>query len=82
MAIEVRANFSLIICVVSKSDDVNFICEQFVGDFWGDSDSSSTVFAIYNGEERIKFLAKMREFFKDGVAAGATDDVADEKNLQ
>lgn len=43
-------DFALVPCVVAEGDDVDFVAEDFVGDFWGDAAAAGGVFAVDDDE--------------------------------
>ena len=67
--------------VVAGGDDVRAEVEEFFGDGGGDAEATSRVFAVDDEEVDGVGFEDVGEMLAYDVAAGRSEDVADEKNV-
>ena len=67
--------------VIAGGDDVGAEVEELVGDGGGEAEASGGVFSVDDEEVDGVGFKDVGEMFADDVAAGRTEDIADEKDV-
>jgi hypothetical protein len=67
--------------VIAGGDNVSAEVEELVGDGRGEAEAAGGVFSVDDEEIDGVGFKDVREVFADDVAAGGTEDVADEKDI-
>jgi hypothetical protein len=75
----VLEDFFAIPAVVATCDYVDPIRQQVVGDFGGDAEAGSGIFAIGDDEVDLAVRDEVREPIADDLATGRADDVTNEE---
>ena len=68
--------------MIAERDRVGAGVEKFVVDRLGDAETAGGVLAVDDDEIELPVADQARQAFRDRGAAGAADDIADEKNPQ